>query len=97
MPCSDNGRDNGDRDKMESLLCSTCKVLEEKDFDFGLNPSLDKWWSRHKEADKIREREEATKEIRRRAAIKIAKTKDPDSYTKKEWDLLREFKIIPKG
>ena len=38
--------------KIESLLCSTCRVLERTGYDFDENPRLSEWWGLHKEEDK---------------------------------------------
>jgi len=37
--------------RLESLLCSACRVHERLGVDFGENPLLDEWWAKHKKQD----------------------------------------------
>lgn len=37
---------------LESLLCSTCRVLSRLEYDFDENPRLSEWWHKHQEEDK---------------------------------------------
>jgi len=39
---------------LEELLCSACRVLEKKKYDFDENPSLSRWWDLHKKVDRKR-------------------------------------------
>ena len=60
MPCYDS-RDHDPRyvcseyiDKLaktDSLLCSTCRVLDRLGYDFDENPRLSEWWDKHKRED----------------------------------------------
>lgn len=58
MPCSDNRgpepiiiTDTRQIKKLESMLCSSCRVLKKLGYDFDENPRLSEWWERHQEAD----------------------------------------------
>lgn len=56
MPCYDS-RDHECVDdsfnvkKLESLLCSACRVLTRTGYDFDENPRLSEWWTGHKVED----------------------------------------------
>lgn len=76
-------------DKREKLLCSACRVLESKDYDFGMNPELDRWWAEHKEEDLKREEAEAKKIFQRNYAVELAK-KPFNELASFELDILRE-------
>jgi hypothetical protein len=41
--------------ELEEMLCSACRALVNYNFDFGLNPQLDKWWDKHQKEDQKRE------------------------------------------
>lgn len=60
--------------KLEALLCSSCRVLERKGYDFDENPALSVWWDAHKRADAAREAEKRRK--RNEKKINDAKAKD---------------------
>ena len=55
MPCSDRGmeeymlNEKAKKNKeLNEMLCSVCRILEQKQFDFGVNPQLDTWWNKPK-------------------------------------------------
>jgi len=39
-------------EKIKSLLCSTCRILQQKGYDFAQNPALHEWWYEHQIEDK---------------------------------------------
>lgn len=85
----------------EAMLCSVCRILETQNFDFGTNPLLDEWWTKHKEEDRKREEAEATakaarlaRNLRRQRAIEIAETKKLFELSNADKKLLREFNIL---
>jgi hypothetical protein len=85
MPCRDGGPspaqiENDDLrkevkrlERLEPLLCSACKSLENLGFDFGINPELDEWHHKHKEEDRKREEIQARVDFRRRLALEASK------------------------
>ena len=80
--------------KLESLLCSTCRVLEEQKFDFDKNPELSQWWANHKKVDEDRELKELAMKTRKEMAIFIAKTKQVADLTKEDKQLLKDFGLL---
>lgn len=52
-----------EREKWEALLCSACRSLEERKFDFDTNPELARWWDKHKKEDAARERKEKAERL----------------------------------
>ncbi len=64
MPCYDSRNDTSyirnecriEEEKLNSLLCSACRVLERNKYDFEENPRLSEWWSEHKKQDEDREK-----------------------------------------
>lgn len=77
MPCSDNREpepivitDTRQVRKLESMLCSACRVLEKQGFDFDENPRLSEWWAKHQRED------EKAKEKTERARIRKQKRKE---------------------
>jgi len=49
---------NKENKTLESLLCSSCRVLERLNYDFDENPRLSEWWAKHKREDEERARKE---------------------------------------
>jgi hypothetical protein len=101
MPCGDN-RLNREQDykdlqslyhDMKKLLCSACRALERDNFDFAINPPLDKWWNNHKKEDLERQEYEAKREFKRKQAI-LASKKAIIDLTEEDKALLKEFKYI---
>jgi len=79
--------------ELEPLLCSACRALENADFDFSLNPALDKWWHNHKEQDRRREAAEAAqreREAYQARVLKEALNKPVNQLTATEIKLLRD-------
>lgn len=77
MPCYDSRSDEPvvitdtrQVRKLESLLCSSCRVLKKLGYDFDENPRLSEWWAKHQEDDA---KADAKKE---RARIKKQKRKE---------------------
>lgn len=58
---------------LTAMLCSACTALEQKEFDFSINPKLDDWWAKHKERDLKRLEKEAKERLSREEAMEIAK------------------------
>lgn len=76
-------------DRLEEMLCSTCRVLEEQKFDFDKNPQLSKWWDKHKKEDEKRLAKEARAKLRRDLAKALLK-KPLEELTNEDRKLLRE-------
>jgi hypothetical protein len=102
MPCTDGGvpyeRDTVMEDrlkrrvtKLESLLCSTCRELEERKYDFDKNPRLSEWWAKHKAEDEERERKELQEMNRRKLAKHIASTTNIMDLSPQHKAFLKEF------
>ena len=102
MPCSDDGYSHQTEEMhdrktiklLSSLLCSACRELESKNYDFDKNPALSEWWAEHKRADEARELATLRNKLRREQAMEIAKTKTIAQCGKTELALLKEFKLI---
>lgn len=67
----------------EEMLCSACRSLEKVNFDFGVNPMLDKWWAQHKAVDAKRELEE-------KLVNHLLKNKNVGDLTNEDKALLRK-------
>lgn len=89
MPCSDGGPspeqvaiDNATESlkkarrvnkSLSVMLCSACRALDNRGFDFSTNPRLDEWWDEHKKADQTREKKEAKIRLQEERAAELAK------------------------
>lgn len=78
-----------EREKFEPLLCSACRSLEERGFDFDTNPELSRWWDAHKKADAERERKEQAKRLELEA-VDAALAKSFKDLTDSDKKLLRK-------
>jgi len=74
---------------LESLLCSTCRVLEKTKYDFDENPRLIEWWDKHKKQDLAKTQKEQKLRLRKEQAFTIAQ-KPFSSLTTKEKKILKE-------
>lgn len=98
MPCQSGPSDSEVRAEqkskhimeLEEMLCSSCRVLEEKDFDFDKNPQLSKWWAAHKAEDEAREKAALRNKMRRKMAMDLIK-KPIGELTSEDKKLLREL------
>lgn len=79
-----------EREKFDPLLCSACRSLEERGFDFDTNPELSRWWDAHKKADAERERKEQAKRLEMEA-VDAALAKPFISLTNDEKALLKKY------
>lgn len=98
MPCYDSRDDNREQvqqaRKIEPLLCSACKALEDMGFDFSKNPSLDQWWDKHTKRDLERKRQEARERQSLLEATHLAGTKLIKDMTADEKRLLKRHNLI---
>ena len=81
-------------ERVRILLCSACRALRDKEYDFGLNPALDKWWDEHKKQDAIREAKEIKEKLERAEAKRIAETKTIVQMSVEEKQLLKRYNFI---
>ena len=83
-----------------ALLCGACRVLVSKEYDFGENPELDRWWAKHQTADRRREakeRNQLIEEMRKRRVVERAAdlmTKPLNQMTDDEKAILKEAGVI---
>lgn len=98
MPCYDGGYPENSKPipvtdkRMESLLCSACRVLERMHYDFDENPALSEWWDAHKEADAKRRDEEFKRQSLdtfHKIVIKTAVTKKISELSEEERKILK--------
>lgn len=80
--------DKSKLDQLVAMLCSTCRELEERGFDFAKNPVLDSWWHEHKLQDLKRKEREQNDFISR-----VQKAEERDRVIK----LYNQYKQDPKS
>lgn len=59
MPCSDSNAwseqlKDMEKERIDALLCSACRVLTRLGYDFDENPALSAWWEKHQKKDEIK-------------------------------------------
>lgn len=74
---------------LDSLLCSSCRVLQSYGFDFDTNPRLSEWWHRHLVKDEAKEKERIKKELQKKIAFELTK-KPVNELTKEDIELLKQ-------
>lgn len=98
MPCRTGDDDcytsSRERELLESLLCSACRALRDREYDFALTPRLDEWWAAHEAADKKREAEEIREHLERAEAKRITETKMIVDMTSEEKKLLKKHGFV---
>lgn len=80
-------------DNLEILLCSACRSLEERGFDFETNPALSIFWDKHKKKDQARLEIEAKEKLERAMCLDLC-NKSPALLTREDKKLLRKYKLI---
>ncbi len=78
---------------LEALLCSACRELEEREYDFDKNPALSVWWYEHKQHDAAEQREAERKAFEERS-ISAALAKAVGDLNEDEKALLRKHKYL---
>ncbi len=101
MPCRDLGFEQTEEayraintPQYEVLLCSACRALANLNYDFGLNPELDRFWHKHQEKDNTRKVKEAKEKLEFNEALRIAEEKTLSQLTSEEKQLLKKYKIL---
>jgi len=82
-----------DIQNLKILTCSACRALEERNYDFNGNKTIQAFWTRHKQYDQARLDAENKEKSERLLCIELC-DKPISSLTTEDKNLLRKYKYL---